>query len=418
MAADLGVSVAEAFGLRQHLYCYLGEHHPVGAFEAPWDFEAWLDDLASICKLDLRRRAQRSAVAQAFFAAGVLQHSGEKPIESPPKAHEKHWKRTRKAHESAPQFHVPFYVKNWAKEQGALYAKAMKDRERHRFTKPNPEPPGPISSAEESRKNDEFLRGKSTRTLRNATGGGSISQPQAEPVSVASPAEPPSQKVLEPPPPPPPRLELVRTEQQGEGEVEEDARELACELWSMVLDTLRTDGKSYAVSWLDRLRPIGLDGVALVLNGPDRFFRGWVTDHWELMVLDALKRLDLGTTQWLITSPDEGGPPYVADAPKPTEPARKVQLVDFILHTQGRRVEWGMGEDTWPTDEELEAFWGNVEKAGATGRICGAWDAYAKCDDPKAAFVSGGHPMRVFIREKVWKARIGKQSVASAAAQR
>lgn len=191
---------------------------------------------------------------------------------------------------------------------------------------------------------------------------------------------------------------------------------MAEEVWREVLVAMQAEGKSYAITWLDHMRPLGIAEDALVLTVPDRFFRDWVRDHYELLVFDVMSRLELGTSRWQILSPDEGGPAY--EPPGEADASRPIGLPDFIGHTQRRRVEWGMGEDTWPEDDELATFWGEVKGAKAEARICPAWDAYAKCKDPTAKFVAGGHPMTVFIRPSIWKKRIGKRAIASVAAER
>ncbi len=61
-------------------------------------------------------------------------------------------------------------------------------------------------------------------------------------------------------------------------------------LWARTLESLRTDGKSYALTWLERMKAIGFRDHALVLSVPDRFFRDWVDDHYRELLEQALTR--------------------------------------------------------------------------------------------------------------------------------
>ncbi len=62
-------------------------------------------------------------------------------------------------------------------------------------------------------------------------------------------------------------------------------------LWTKVLDTLRAEGKSYALSWLERLKALELKEEALVLGVHDRFFRDWVDDHYRKLIEETLASL-------------------------------------------------------------------------------------------------------------------------------
>lgn len=55
--------------------------------------------------------------------------------------------------------------------------------------------------------------------------------------------------------------------------------------WAVMIATLREEGKTYAVSWLERLVPVALTDGELTLESPDEFFLGWVREHYgELLV--------------------------------------------------------------------------------------------------------------------------------------
>jgi len=68
-------------------------------------------------------------------------------------------------------------------------------------------------------------------------------------------------------------------------------------LWQKALDAIRQDGKTYALSWLERMRPLEVRDGALVLGVPDRFFRDWVDDHYRALLVDAISRQSEGVLQ-------------------------------------------------------------------------------------------------------------------------
>ena len=59
-------------------------------------------------------------------------------------------------------------------------------------------------------------------------------------------------------------------------------------MWSEALDALRSRGASYAVSQLERLKPLSSDNGTLKLGVADRFFRDWVDEHYRSLLEDAL----------------------------------------------------------------------------------------------------------------------------------
>jgi chromosomal replication initiator protein len=62
-------------------------------------------------------------------------------------------------------------------------------------------------------------------------------------------------------------------------------------LWTKALEAIRLDGKSYALTWLERMRPLEVREGTLILGVPDRFFRDWVDDHYRALLLEVLSRL-------------------------------------------------------------------------------------------------------------------------------
>ncbi|HEY1905190.1 MAG TPA: DnaA N-terminal domain-containing protein, partial [Myxococcaceae bacterium] len=69
----------------------------------------------------------------------------------------------------------------------------------------------------------------------------------------------------------------------------------ADELWEKTLALLREDGKSYALTWLDRMQALEVKDGTLILGVPDRFFRDWVDDHYRPLLEDAITRVHGGT---------------------------------------------------------------------------------------------------------------------------
>ncbi|MFZ5471476.1 MAG: chromosomal replication initiator protein DnaA [Myxococcota bacterium] len=63
------------------------------------------------------------------------------------------------------------------------------------------------------------------------------------------------------------------------------------DVWAQLLDTLRSEGKSYALSWLEKLAPLEIKADALVLAVHDRFFRDWVDDHYRALLEATLAKL-------------------------------------------------------------------------------------------------------------------------------
>jgi chromosomal replication initiator protein len=58
-----------------------------------------------------------------------------------------------------------------------------------------------------------------------------------------------------------------------------------------MLETLRNEGKSYALTWLERMRALEVREGALVLGVPDRFFQDWVDDHYRALLEATLARM-------------------------------------------------------------------------------------------------------------------------------
>ena len=61
-------------------------------------------------------------------------------------------------------------------------------------------------------------------------------------------------------------------------------------LWTKALEAIRQDGKTYALTWLERMRPLEVRDGALVLGVPDRFYRDWVDDHYRALLIEVLGR--------------------------------------------------------------------------------------------------------------------------------
>ena len=68
-------------------------------------------------------------------------------------------------------------------------------------------------------------------------------------------------------------------------------------LWAKALETIRHEGKSYAITWLEQMRAVSLLEGKVVLGVPDRFFRDWVDDHYRELLESTLTRLHQSPVQ-------------------------------------------------------------------------------------------------------------------------
>jgi chromosomal replication initiator protein len=59
-------------------------------------------------------------------------------------------------------------------------------------------------------------------------------------------------------------------------------------VWADALSTLRSRGAAYAVSQLERLRPLKYEAGSFTVGVQDRFFRDWVDEHYRGLLEDAL----------------------------------------------------------------------------------------------------------------------------------
>ncbi|ADO67810.1 chromosomal replication initiator protein DnaA [Stigmatella aurantiaca] len=87
-------------------------------------------------------------------------------------------------------------------------------------------------------------------------------------------------------------------------------------VWARTLETIRQDGKTYALTWLERMCALDVREGALVLGVPDRFFRDWVDDHYRALLESTLARVGegLGRVAYEVV---EAPPPSVHLAPTP-----------------------------------------------------------------------------------------------------
>ena len=98
-------------------------------------------------------------------------------------------------------------------------------------------------------------------------------------------------------------------------------------IWARTLDTIRQDGKTYALTWLERMRALDVREGALVLGVPDRFFRDWVDDHYRGLLESTLARVGEGLAKVayeVVEAPLSGAhlPPTPTVKLNPSRPTR------------------------------------------------------------------------------------------------
>ncbi len=88
-------------------------------------------------------------------------------------------------------------------------------------------------------------------------------------------------------------------------------------LWAILLERVRLEGKSYALSWLVRLRPLRVSDTALILGVQDKFLRDWVDEHFGSYLLEKLGECSspLSTIEYEVL---EGEQSNIASGPTPT----------------------------------------------------------------------------------------------------
>src|SRR5450755_1414789 len=98
---------------------------------------------------------------------------------------------------------------------------------------------------------------------------------------------------------------------------------------------LREDGKSYALTWLERMHAVALRDGQLVLGVPDRFFRDWVDDHYRPLLEEALLRLVGSPTGvgYEVVEPSGAGGPLPAVHETATTTVRPPRLNDRFTFT-------------------------------------------------------------------------------------
>ncbi|MFL5319782.1 MAG: chromosomal replication initiator protein DnaA [Myxococcaceae bacterium] len=94
-------------------------------------------------------------------------------------------------------------------------------------------------------------------------------------------------------------------------------------LWGKTLDSLRQDGKLYALTWIEQMRALETRGDALILGVPDRFFRDWIDDHYRNLLTEQVTKLVGSPTKIEF----EVVPMKVQSPPLPTAPTVNSQLL-------------------------------------------------------------------------------------------
>ena len=92
-------------------------------------------------------------------------------------------------------------------------------------------------------------------------------------------------------------------------------------IWEKVLDAVRREGKTYTLSWMERLSGQDLVEQTLILGVPDPFFRDWVDDHYKSYILNLLAELGEPVTSLqyqVVEAPVPRAAPVVAPTVKST----------------------------------------------------------------------------------------------------
>lgn len=63
--------------------------------------------------------------------------------------------------------------------------------------------------------------------------------------------------------------------------------------WRRVVASIRSEGRQYALAWLERAHPNNLDDGTLVLECPDKFFLAWVEDNYRVLLDEHAARTGL-----------------------------------------------------------------------------------------------------------------------------
>lgn len=90
----------------------------------------------------------------------------------------------------------------------------------------------------------------------------------------------------------------------------------ASRVWARTLETIRQDGKTYALTWLERMCALDVREGSLVLGVPDRFFRDWVDDHYRALLESTLARVGDGLSK-VAYEVVEAPPPSLHAVPAP-----------------------------------------------------------------------------------------------------
>ncbi|MHB8878376.1 MAG: chromosomal replication initiator protein DnaA [Myxococcaceae bacterium] len=88
-------------------------------------------------------------------------------------------------------------------------------------------------------------------------------------------------------------------------------------LWANTLEAIRQEGKTYALSWLERLHSLEVREGALVLAVQDRFFRDWIDDHYRKLLEETLARMPDAPVKVAFEVVESPAPEPVPAAPQP-----------------------------------------------------------------------------------------------------
>jgi chromosomal replication initiator protein len=102
-------------------------------------------------------------------------------------------------------------------------------------------------------------------------------------------------------------------------------------IWEKALECVRQEGKTYALGFLERMRPLDLAEEALILGVPDPFLRDWVDEHYRAYLLKVFAELGMSVQRLeyqVVADASHAEAPAPTPGVKVVSPARPNRLND------------------------------------------------------------------------------------------